>query len=74
MLDRLNKLFSREFLAGLLPFILGSIALFMIKDAQGNPTVDFDQWGFWSAIFLGVSSGALTIQKGLLKKGGKDDG
>lgn len=67
--DRVDKFLSREFLLGILPFTIGCLSLFLVKDAEGNPWVEFDQWAFWSAIFLGISGASLTVQKGLLKKG-----
>ena len=68
--ERLDKLLSREFLAGLLPFVVGAIALFLLRE-EGKPFVEFDQWAFWSAIFLGIPAASLTVQKtaGTLKSG-----
>lgn len=56
--DRLDKLLSREFLTGLLPFIAGTVAFFL------QPVdIDFATWGTYSAIFLGIGGGLISGQK-----------
>lgn len=69
--DRLKKLLSREFLTGLLPFIVGVVALF-VKPVP----VEFEAWALWSAVFLGLSgaqvSGQKVVEKIKSAKGGSD--
>ena len=55
--SRVDKLLSREFLAGLIGVAILAAAYFL-KDG-----IDFSDFALWLMISLGVPTGALTVQK-----------
>ena len=70
--ERLDKLVSREFLGSVAFLVIISLALFLLKTADGNPAVAFNDFCFWGTIAVGIGPAAVTIQKvggALLKRG-----
>jgi len=57
IVERVDKLFGREFLLGLLGVALLTAAYF------ARPEVEFNDYGFWMTLCLGVPVAGLSVPK-----------
>ena len=73
VIDRLDKLLSREFILPVLVGIVFSVALFALREPDGKPSIEFTDFAFWLCVVTGISTGSLTVQKvgTMLKRGGE---